>query len=364
MTIPQNINREHIINAIQKIDREGVPERRESTRFNLSYAGENYPPKYVISIANIFVNGGEYSPSLFSGGDEANRFLSRLGFTIIEGMKSEAEIQNKDDGNSVSDLEPSNRTREYNIYSYENKDSIVYEYLFKSKSYRWLDEHILGIASDKRTGHESMNILHYIGLKDKHKGIFKDYSIMQAINKLEQQDSDFSLVIQSIQRYKQRDNVDLYTVVESAADEYVELETIVIAEPEQLEVTETEKEQVIKSRIGQSMFKKALLDIEKNCKLCDVTDERFLVASNIKPWSQSNNQERLDADNGLLLCPNHDVLFDKGYISFDDGAILISDSLDETSRIFLNINDKLRIQMNEIQLLYMNWHRENVFKST
>ncbi|WP_199426914.1 HNH endonuclease [Thermaerobacillus caldiproteolyticus] len=129
------------------------------------------------------------------------------------------------------------------------------------------------------------------------------------------------------------------------------------------EITETEKEQIIKSRIGQSAFKKALLAVEKKCKLCGVSDERFLVASHIKPWSQSNHQERLDPNNGLLLCPNHDVLFDKGYISFkDDGTILISNSLDETSRLFLNINDKLQIRMNEAQQQYMKWHRENIFK--
>jgi len=83
MPIPKNINKDHIIRAIQKIDIERVPERRESTRFNLVYEGKNYPPKYVISIANIFANGEEYSPSKFSGGDETNRFLKGLGFRIV-----------------------------------------------------------------------------------------------------------------------------------------------------------------------------------------------------------------------------------------------------------------------------------------
>src|SRR3954451_9233135 len=84
MAIPKNINKDHVIRAIQKIDSEGVPERRESTRFSLSYEGKYYPPKYVISIANIFANGEEYSPSLFSGGDETNKFLNNLGFIIVE----------------------------------------------------------------------------------------------------------------------------------------------------------------------------------------------------------------------------------------------------------------------------------------
>ncbi|MEW4108339.1 HNH endonuclease [Bacillus thuringiensis] len=126
----------------------------------------------------------------------------------------------------------------------------------------------------------------------------------------------------------------------------------------------TERELIIKSRIGQSAFKKALLAIERKCRLCEVTDERFLIASHIKPWSQSNNQERLDVNNGLLLCPNHDALFDKGYISFDkDGSILISDSLDEATNIVLNINGIMNIRMNESQQEYIEWHRENAYKN-
>lgn len=73
----------------------------------------------------------------------------------------------------------------------------------------------------------------------------------------------------------------------------------------------TEKESIVKARIGQSIFKMALLAVEMKCRLCGVSDERLLVASHIKPWSKSNHQERLDVNNGLLLCPNHDALFCK-----------------------------------------------------
>lgn len=126
----------------------------------------------------------------------------------------------------------------------------------------------------------------------------------------------------------------------------------------------TEKESVVKARIGQSIFKKALLAVEKKCKLCGVSDERFLVASHIKRWSQSNHKERLDVNNGLLLCPNHDALFDKGYISFDNnGTILVTSTLDEVTNVFLNINKTMNIRMNEGQREYMKWHRDSIFKS-
>ncbi|RBN37554.1 hypothetical protein DMN50_29890, partial [Priestia megaterium] len=71
-------------------------------------------------------------------------------------------------------------------------------------------------------------------------------------------------------------------------------------------MTHTEREQVIKARIGQSAFKQGLLKKEKKCKLCSVMDDRLLVASHIKPWKDCNDKERLDLNNGLLLCPNHD----------------------------------------------------------
>ncbi|HHP1041089.1 TPA: HNH endonuclease [Bacillus thuringiensis] len=125
---------------------------------------------------------------------------------------------------------------------------------------------------------------------------------------------------------------------------------------------ETEKESVVKTRIGRSIFKKTLLAVKKKCKLCGVSDERFLIASHIKPWSQSDNQERLDVNNGLLLCPNHDALFDKGYISFnEEGRILISESLDEATKVFLNVHESMNIRVNEKQQSYINWHRESIF---
>ncbi|MFJ8264774.1 HNH endonuclease [Peribacillus asahii] len=364
MTIPKNINREHIIKAIQKIDRDGVPERRESTRYNLSYGDKYYPPKYVISISNIFANDIEHPSPKFNGGEETNSFLSKLGFTIVDTLTNSNETSDESTLFSIPVLDPVNRSREYQIYDNSIRDRIVYEYLFHSRTHRWLDEHIIGLNPDESRGYQAMGILHFIGLKDKHKGIFKDLGIQEAIQLLEMQDFDLSLVIQSLQRYQQQDRGDRDVEEGSSVSEYIELESIVIAASEQIEVSETEKEQVIKSRIGQSTFKKALLDIEKKCRLCGVTDERFLIASHIKPWSQSNNQERLEVNNGLLLCPNHDSVFDKGYISFaDDGLILISDSLDEATKVFLNINEIMNIRVNESQRQYMKWHRENLFKN-
>jgi len=80
--IPKNIEKQHIIQAINEIERSGVRYHRESVRYNLIYEGKPYPPKYVLSIANKYANGRELEPSKFSGGAETNDFLKELGFSI------------------------------------------------------------------------------------------------------------------------------------------------------------------------------------------------------------------------------------------------------------------------------------------
>lgn len=128
-----------------------------------------------------------------------------------------------------------------------------------------------------------------------------------------------------------------------------------------------EKEAIIKSRIGQSAFRKKLLNKYKQCNICKIKNYDLLMASHIKPWSECDNgQEKTDYEfNGLLLCPQHDKLFDKGYISFDDnGKIMISHLLGKEVYQALNINSdsKLHISIMSEMKLYLKYHRDNKFK--
>ena len=82
--IPANISFEHVLRALEEIDRNGIPKRRRATRYYLRYRGKRYPPKYVISLANKYANGLELNPADFSGGTESNDFLKRLGFSTSE----------------------------------------------------------------------------------------------------------------------------------------------------------------------------------------------------------------------------------------------------------------------------------------
>lgn len=309
MPIPKNINKEHVVEAIQKIDREGIPDRRESTRFNLSYEGKYYPPKYVISIANIFANGEEYSPSLFSGGDETNRFLSRLGFTIIEGMESGIEIQNKNDFISVPELEPVKRSREYNLYEDSIRDKVVYESLFNGRTRRWLDENVIGLNPVESRGYQAMGILHFIGLKDKHKGIFKDMGIGEAITVLENQKSDFTLVIQSLQR--------LNSQIENSQT----LEEVIVndIDSEKAEDDSYYKDGAIKQYYGKRYErnpvnrKKAIEIHGLSCVICgfnfeEVYGERgkdFIEVHHVKPLSTIGKEVDIDPKEDLVpVCSN------------------------------------------------------------
>ena len=80
--IPKNINKKHILRAIEQVEKSGIPKGRRSKKFVLKYKGKEYPPKYVLSIANVYANGKELAPNDFSGGDESNSFLKNLNFTI------------------------------------------------------------------------------------------------------------------------------------------------------------------------------------------------------------------------------------------------------------------------------------------
>ena len=82
--VPKNIHREHVLKAMDEVERTGIPEGRGSKKFLIEFNGNYYPPKYIISLANKYANGEELKPSEFSGGTESNDFLRALGFKIVE----------------------------------------------------------------------------------------------------------------------------------------------------------------------------------------------------------------------------------------------------------------------------------------
>lgn len=125
----------------------------------------------------------------------------------------------------------------------------------------------------------------------------------------------------------------------------------------------TERTAVVASRIGQGYFQEESIRIWHTCCVSGFTKESILTASHIKPWRASDNQERLDGYNSLLLVPTYDKLFDRGYIGFDcNGRITISDKIDMDDIRKTGLNEKSRLCMVPDKTMhYLEYHQNYVF---
>lgn len=128
----------------------------------------------------------------------------------------------------------------------------------------------------------------------------------------------------------------------------------------------TEKKQVILARRGQGKFRERVSKIEHACRVTRVNRPEHLIASHCKPWRDcESNDERLDGENGLLLTPTVDHLFDRGFISFEDsGEVLISPVAHRESLKRMGIDPDARISVGgftEGQRRYLDFHRNAVF---
>ena len=121
----------------------------------------------------------------------------------------------------------------------------------------------------------------------------------------------------------------------------------------------TEKDSIVKSRIGQGIFRKGLIEYWHGCAISQCPLTWMLIASHIKPWRDADNQERLDPYNGLLLLPNYDKLFDLGYISFNSkGKIMYSRLLDKFDRETIGLTNNLHlVKLEEQHLKYLKYHK-------
>jgi hypothetical protein len=102
----------------------------------------------------------------------------------------------------------------------------------------------------------------------------------------------------------------------------------------------TEVERLVVQRVGQDIFRDALMDYwDRRCPLTGITEPALLRASHIVPWSDCNDEQRLDVHNGLLLSALWDAAFDQGLVSFaDDGMVLASSLLSTVARQALAID--------------------------
>jgi len=129
----------------------------------------------------------------------------------------------------------------------------------------------------------------------------------------------------------------------------------------------TEKIIEQKIRIGQSYFRNNLFSEMKKCPITGIDDKRLLIASHIKPWVHSNNKERINVKNGILLSPLFDKLFDRGigFVTFtSDKKILISNKLSKENIVRLNIyNNQVIEDLNvDGREEFLEYHKKYIFQ--
>lgn len=126
-------------------------------------------------------------------------------------------------------------------------------------------------------------------------------------------------------------------------------------------ISETERSVLTKARVGQGKFREELISYWHGCSISAYSRYEILIASHIRPWKKADNFQRLDVFNGLLLLPNYDKLFDKGYISFgDNGKIIYSTYLSLSDRVLLGMDDSIRLlRLDDKHKQYLAYHRDN-----
>ena len=129
-------------------------------------------------------------------------------------------------------------------------------------------------------------------------------------------------------------------------------------------LADTERQAIVRARVGQGLFRERVQRIESRCRVTGVDNPEHLVASHCKPWRDATNDERLDGENGLLLTPSIDHLFDRGFIGFEDtGRLIISPVAHRPSLLRMGINAEEAMNVGQFssgQRRFLEFHRESV----
>jgi hypothetical protein len=133
---------------------------------------------------------------------------------------------------------------------------------------------------------------------------------------------------------------------------------------EDIAIPETDRLALIRARKGQGLFKERVSHIESRCRITGVENPVHLVASHCKPWRDATNEERLNGENGLLMTPSIDHLFDRGFIGFEDnGRLIISPVAHRPSLVRMGIEVTEPVNVGPFssgQRVFLDFHRNAV----
>ena len=185
-------------------------------------------------------------------------------------------------------------------FTEDDQLKVVKAYLIEGLSHRRIQSQILGLpAPNNGGGFVAMTILHYYNITGDMKKILANKNIDDLIKS---ESGNLKIILKKLKEYIEEEN--------RAED--------IIKGLKVGKKTKTEIEVNTTRRIGQDKLRKYILDIyEHRCALCDIDKDDLLICSHIVPWG-IDEKNRLNPQNAICLCAQHDKLFDKGYFSLDE----------------------------------------------
>ncbi len=139
---------------------------------------------------------------------------------------------------------------------------------------------------------------------------------------------------------------------------------LLISSPTHQFPNKTERSGLITSRVGQGAYRKRIIHRwEYQCAVTGFNKLDILVASHILPWKDSTDQQRLDVNNGILLSPTYDALFDRHLISFENnGEIILSPAIAQKAydQIGVTPQDKISKPFSDDNKWFMDQHRQQL----
>lgn len=145
------------------------------------------------------------------------------------------------------------------------------------------------------------------------------------------------------------------------------------ASEEPVEKPKTKKEEekqkeISRARDGQGKYREQLLEQCRFCPFTMISDERLLIASHIKPWASSTDDEKTDPYNGYMLSPLYDKLFDRGFITFSSNRhVILSEFISPYTWKQIGLKNDTFIKalpMDDKRVEYLDFHHQSVFKGS
>lgn len=382
--IPKGITRADVLRAIAALDRGEPHAFKGSRKYDLLENGQRYPPKAVLGLAAARLAGRPLVPADFSGGVESqcHAILEDLGFKIVAkegvapGPRFWTHYWKNDTWDEESD-EPLDHAASNvfhsrgvaagdRVYVVTVRDGHLYlggvitvdAVVGQSEAERRLGKSSIWAADDHVIAKESGPFVRDRQVADE---VARGLRFLPNGEPMEFKEG-------AIDTQTMRGVRELAPESAALLDRELEEEPTARAVERTLrarrEVSTTDREAIIRARVGQGRFREDLQVLEPACRVTGVKDPTLLRASHIKPWSVSDNRERLDPNNGLLLAPHVDVLFDRGLLSFEaDGTVLVSGRLDRAVLEAWGLARSKKVAaFSRKQSVYLAYHRQRVFR--